>query len=144
MNPLAVISELFAPAAKLVDALHTSDEEKGAIQNAFKSLQNAIVQSQLALIGKQIDAESKLVETKGSIIQTEAKSDSWLTKNWRPLTMITFLVLLVMQALGLGELSEKVQIEFMSLMKIGIGGYVTGRSAEKVLPGIISAIKGNT
>jgi hypothetical protein len=34
--------------------------------------------------------------------------------------------------------------DMWDLLKLGVGGYVMGRSAEKVAPGIISAFKGGS
>ena len=36
----------------------------------------------------------RLVERQADIIQSEAQSESWLTRNWRPLTMLTFVALI--------------------------------------------------
>jgi hypothetical protein len=38
-------------------------------------------------------------------------------------------------------MTEAEYLEVYSLIKIGLGGYVLGRSAEKIAPGVIGAIK---
>ena len=35
------------------------------------------------------------------VIKTESKGQSWIQRNWRPITMLTFLVLVVLDSLGL-------------------------------------------
>ena len=90
-------------------------------------------------------AHQKEIETAAaSIINTEAASKHWLAANWRPLTMLTFVALIVARWLGFSAdgMSEAEYLEVYSLIKIGLGGYVIGRSAEKVLPGVVRAVKG--
>jgi hypothetical protein len=77
------------------------------------------------------------------IIQTEAASTHWLAANWRPLTMITFTALIVARWFGWAapNLSEAEYLKLWSIVELGIGGYVIGRSAEKVLPTIAQVLK---
>jgi len=75
-------------------------------------------------------------ELKGAIkiILAEARGGSWLQRSWRPLLMLTFAGLIVARWFGFTApgITEAVELELWSLVKIGIGGYVVGRSAEKV------------
>jgi hypothetical protein len=50
---------------------------------------------------KVIDYQSKLLDSQTRLIEAEAKGQSWLQRNWRPITMITFLFLVVMDSFGL-------------------------------------------
>jgi len=77
------------------------------------------------------------------VVKQEAASSHWLAANWRPLTMLTFVGLIVARWLGWTApgMTEAEYLSVYDLMKIGLGGYVAGRSVEKVLPGILSAIK---
>jgi len=77
------------------------------------------------------------------IIQTEAASTHWLAANWRPLTMITFTALIVARWMGwvAPNLSEAEYLKLWSIIEFGLGGYVVGRSVEKVAPAIATAIK---
>lgn len=79
--------------------------------------------------------EGKLIEASSAIIQAEATSESWLTRNWRPLTMLSFLGLLWSYWLGYSpeNLDPATLGNIFDLLKIGLGGYVVGRSAEKVV-----------
>ena len=77
------------------------------------------------------------------IIQTEAASTHWLAANWRPLTMITFTALIVARWMGwvAPNLSEAEYLKLWSIIEFGLGGYVVGRSVEKVAPSIATAMK---
>ena len=124
MNLLSFIGDIFKPAAKLIDAVHTSTEEKMKLNAAIKTIENE-------LLVKVIDYETKLLEAKASIITSEAQGASWMQRNWRPVTMLTFLVLVVCDSFGL--LAFRLADEAWTLLQIGLGGYVTGRSAEKIV-----------
>lgn len=123
MSVFSFISNLFEPAAKLIDDLHTSDEEKLQLQSQIKAVENE-------LLAKIIDYETKLLESKTAIITAEANGQSWIQRNWRPITMLTFLVLVVCDSFGL--LAFRLTEDAWTLLQIGLGGYVAGRSAEKM------------
>ncbi len=123
MNVFSFISDIFKPAAKLIDDLHTSDEEKLQLQAQIKTVENE-------LLAKVIDYESQLLESKTAIITAEATGQSWIQRNWRPITMLTFLALVVLDSFG--WLANPLADEAWTLLQIGLGGYVAGRSAEKM------------
>jgi hypothetical protein len=77
------------------------------------------------------------------IIRTEAASGHWLTSNWRPLTMLVFVVLIVARWFGWAapSLSEAEYIKLWSIVEFGLGGYVVGRSVEKITPVIAGVLK---
>ena len=77
------------------------------------------------------------------IVRTEAASQHWLAANWRPLTMLTFVALIVARFLGWGapNVTEAEYLRLWDLMTIGLGGYVGGRTIEKVAPTIAAALK---
>lgn len=123
MNILSFIGEIFKPAAKLIDDLHTSDEEKLTLKNKLTVIQNE-------MHSKVIDYETKLLASQSSIIIAEASGQSWMQRSWRPITMLTFLGLVVCDSFG--WLANPLAAEAWTLLQIGLGGYVTGRSIEKV------------
>jgi len=88
-------------------------------------------------------AQSEIEQAASKIIQTEAASTHWLAANWRPLTMITFVALIVARWFGWAapNLSEAEYIKLWSIVEFGLGGYVVGRSVEKIAPSIAQAIK---
>lgn len=132
MNLLSLFSDAVKPVAELIDNLHTSDDEKAKAKNALAGMQN-----QLAF--KALEYERALTEAQANVITAEANGQSWLQRSWRPITMLTFLVLIVCDSFGLLEfrLSEQA----WELLKIGLGGYVIGRSAEKVAPAVVTALR---
>lgn len=69
-----------------------------------------------------------------AIIEAEAKGESWLQRNWRPLLMITFAGLIVTRWLGLSApgIDPALEMKLFDIVQLGLGGYVIGRSAEKV------------
>jgi len=120
------VSKIFTQAAKLIDDLHNSDEEKLTLRNELAKLENATTM-------KVIEYESKLLEARSSVIMAEVGSDSWLAKNWRPMTMLTFVGIVVSYWFGYSPPNatpEDIDNIFM-LIKLGLTGYVVGRSVEK-------------
>lgn len=128
MSIFSVISNLFKPASELVDNLHTSEEEKLSLKNQFAQIENSVLVNVLSY-------EKELISLKGSLVLSESSGASWLQRNWRPITMLSFLALVVFDSFGL--LSFRLSSEAWALLKIGLGGYVVGRSAEKIVPGLL-------
>lgn len=137
----AFISGIFKPAADLIDKVHTSEAEKLELRNTLVKLQNEVTTKQPDLLSKQMDLEKQLLDAQSAIITTETKSESWITRSWRPITMLTFLILIVLYSLGVVKLQADFADKFMTLVQIGLGGYVVGRSAEKAVPALAEAMK---
>lgn len=125
MSPImTLISSVFEPAAKLIDELHTSEEER-------IDAKTRMLASQTTLTMKVLDYEAQLMQMQSSIVQAEAQGQSWLQRNWRPITMMSFLVLVIMDSFGF--LPFRLASEAWTLLQIGLGGYVAGRSGEKIM-----------
>ncbi|MCM2310301.1 MAG: holin family protein [Steroidobacteraceae bacterium] len=77
------------------------------------------------------------------IVQTEAASQHWLAANWRPLMMLTFCGLIVTRWFGWAapNLSEAEYLKLWDIVELGLGGYVIGRTAEKIVPEVAKALK---
>lgn len=84
---------------------------------------------------------TELTERAG-IVRTEAASEHWMAANWRPILMLTFGGLIVARWFGFAapELSEAEYLKLWDIVELGLGGYVMGRTAEKIVPQIASAI----
>lgn len=77
------------------------------------------------------------------IVKTEAASSHWLAANWRPILMLTFGTLIVARWFGFAapDLSEAEYLKLWSIVEFGLGGYVVGRSVEKIAPTVAGAFK---
>ena len=127
---LALVDQLirlFTPINRMVDDLHTSDEERAARRAEMARLQNETLALALALESERLTAQAGLVAA-------EADGASWLQRNWRPITMLSFLGLVIADSFGL--LAFRLADQAWLLLQIGLGGYVVGRSVEKISPQI--------
>ena len=109
---------------KVIDNLFTSDEERLKAKNeVFKVLQ----EQQLEL--QKLQTEIVLAEANGN----------WLQRSWRPILMLSF-GFIVIYVKFIGPLFSlpipPLENEFWNLLQLGIGGYVVGRSAEKIASNI--------
>jgi len=129
MGILSFLTGAIKPITQLVDGLHTSGEEKRQLFNELTKLENAFAE-------RVLDYESKVVQMKADVIMAEAKGESWLQRAWRPITMLTFLCLIVTHYLGL--LAFPIADQMWTLLQIGIGGYIVSRGAEKIIPEIVN------
>jgi hypothetical protein len=93
----------------------------------------------LALLASQKELEAAAA----SIVKAEASSTNWLASSWRPVVMLTFAGLIVARWFGWAapNLSEAEYLKLWSIVELGLGGYVIGRSAEKIIPGVAEALK---
>jgi hypothetical protein len=93
----------------------------------------------MALVSNQAAIEAAAAE----VVKTEAASEHWLTATWRPILMLTFGSLIVARWLGFSApgLSESEVLKLWSIVELGIGGYVIGRSAEKIVPQVAQALR---
>lgn len=100
-------------------------------------------QAKLALMEMAQKGELAEMTGRAEIVKTEAASEHWLAANWRPLLMLTFGGLIVARWFGWAapNLSEAEYLKLWSIVELGIGGYVIGRSAEKVFPTIAQVLK---
>ena len=76
--------------------------------------------------------------------QQGVASTGLLARTWRPLTMLVFLGLIVARWLGFvrPDISEAEVLAMWSVVQYAMGGYVVGRSLEKIAPVVASAIGG--
>jgi len=126
MNILATLANLILPGVfKEVDKA-VPDQDLNAKLKA--SIQTAI-----------LSADAATLEARAGIVGAEAKGESWLQRNWRPVTMMVFVFIVAnnyviapyTQAIFDRSVSLPTPPDLWALIKIGLGGYVVGRSAEK-------------
>lgn len=81
-----------------------------------------------------LTGQVKEIEAAASVIRAEANGDSWLQRNWRPMLMVLFgLIIAINYVVAPIFGTEKADIppDMWDLLKLGVGGYVVGRSVEK-------------
>lgn len=127
-----LLTGLVEPVTRLIDDMHTSEEERLAVKAKLFELQTG-------LTTRLMDYEARLLKAKTQVITAEAQGQSWLQRSWRPITMLTFLVLVVADTFGLTAF--RLAAEAWTLLQIGLGGYVIGRSAEKLAPQIAKVMR---
>ncbi|WP_341937207.1 3TM-type holin [Marinimicrobium sp. C2-29] len=125
MSVINFLGDLIKPVTGLIDNMHTSDAERLQLKNKLIEMQNEMA-------GELIGYERKVLDAQAQIITAEAQGQSWIQRSWRPITMLTFLVLVVLDTMGWTEF--RLSDEAWTLLQIGLGGYVVGRSAEKIAP----------
>ena len=124
---LAFIPDFLKSAFDLIDDMHTSEEEKMEIKAKLKAMADA--------------QEMNIINAQRDIIVAEAKSESWIAQSWRPLTMLTFTFIVANNYIIYPYLNLFFDTGIMlslpealwDLLKIGLGGYIVGRSAEKAI-----------
>ncbi|MBN1926453.1 MAG: hypothetical protein JW798_11515 [Prolixibacteraceae bacterium] len=129
-----ILSQIFSKSAsdiidgtgKVIDNLTTTDQEKLAAKN---ELTRTVLQSLNVLQNAQRD-----------VLLSEAQG-TWLQRSWRPILMLTFGFIIVyayfiepafLKPDPANAVANIIDHKFWTLLEIGIGGYVIGRSAEKI------------
>lgn len=120
MNPVtALLGKLVAPVTGIVSEAVT-DKDLAA------RLAHDIQMAMLTQGATELEAQMK-------VIVAEAQSESWLTRSWRPITMLALTACVVAHWLGFTPPNlDSQSIEgLLTLVQIGLGGYVVSRGAEK-------------
>lgn len=103
-----------------IDNISTSDQEKLA---AKEKLTNTVMTHLVTVIQSQ-----------AGIITAEAQGN-WLQRSWRPILMLSFGFIIIYRYF-LSQVfdlpSVDLPVDFWELLNLGIGGYVIGRTVEKV------------
>ena len=128
---MSILTKIFSGGAAdlvkgiggVVDNLHTSKEEKLEAERKIKEL----------IANYEIEMEKNIT----SRWEADLKSDSWLSKNVRPMVLI-FLIVCTMLLIFIdaGALKFNVKDSYVDLLQLVlitvIGAYFGGRSIEKV------------
>ena len=128
---MSILTNLFSGGAAdlvkgvggVIDNLHTSKEEKLEAERKIKEL----------LANYEIEMEKNITER----WKMDMQSDSWLSKNIRPLVLVFLVVATVLLIfIDAGAISFTVQDKWTDLLQLVlitvIGAYFGGRSLEKV------------
>lgn len=127
---MSILTKLFSGGAAdlvkgvggVIDDLHTSDEEKLAAENKIKELIS--------------DYETKMEANITDRWKADMNSDSWLSKNVRPMILIFLVVSTVLMIfIDAGTIQFTVEEKWTDLLQLVlitvIGAYFGGRSFEK-------------
>ncbi len=101
------------------------------------------IELQQALQSAVLERTAEIEKAAADVVRAEAQGQSWLQRAWRPITMLVFVALIVSRWLGwcAPNLGEAEALKLWDIVQLGLGGYVIGRSAEKVLPVLVDAAK---
>ena len=88
---------------------------------------------------QMMELDNKVISYQRDIIVAEANSKSFLARNWRPIMMLTFVGIILnnymlapyLQMFGVPYAVMEIPPDMWDLLKLGISGYIVGRSAEK-------------
>lgn len=124
---MGVLDKLFNKAANdiidttgdAIDKIFTNDDEKLKAKEQLTE----IVLSEL----------NKLYAVQGEVLKTEMQGNK-LQRNWRPITILTFTLILVCKWFGWTDSSipDELELKLMEIIEFGLAGYVAGRSLEKI------------
>ncbi len=102
-----------------------------------------------------LDHLSKSEELQQNIVVAEVKSDQWLTANWRPILMLVLMGFLILVGFVIPTLDwmlghaipysprwNELPAGFWDFLSIGVGGYIGGRSLEKISGQVFGAVAG--
>ena len=115
-------AELVKGVGGVIDNLHTSDEEKLAAEQKIKALIS--------------DYETKMEANITDRWKADMNSDSWLSKNVRPMILIFLVVCMVLMIfIDVGSINFVVEEKWTDLLQLVlitvIGAYFGGRTMEK-------------
>ena len=116
-------AELVKGVGGVIDNLHTSKEEKLEAERKIKELVSSY----------EVEMEKNITER----WKMDMQSDSWLSKNIRPLVLVFLVVATVLLIfIDAGAISFVVEDKWTDLLQLVlitvIGAYFGGRSLEKV------------
>ncbi len=116
-------SDLIKNVGGVIDNLHTSKEEKLEAERKVKDM----------ILGYEAQMQKEVTER----WKVDMQSDSWLSKNIRPLVLIFLCVSTILLIfIDAGVISFEVKTSWVDLLQLvlmtTIGAYFGGRSIEKV------------
>jgi len=137
----SVVGLLEAPLTRILEAYVSDLELRRKLQ--------AEIQTQIVTL------ISRSEELASQVVLAEIKSEHWLTRSWRPLLMLLMMGFLVIAGvlLPFADLlaGRHVAYEprwnalpdgFWDFLSIGMGGYIGGRSVEKVADMVFGGVVG--
>lgn len=126
------VKNVFDGVAGILDKVVTTDKEKLDAKGKLLDIERLF---QTALMA----ADAEFAKSQADVIKTEAQSESWLAANWRPILMLTFTFIIawnyiifpIVSAFTHRIVPVVIPPDMWDLLKLGVTGYITGRSVEK-------------
>ncbi len=115
---------------KVLDIIDKNVEDKDLATKLKADLTTAAMTQEYNLESKRAD-----------VVMTEMKGASWLQQSWRPILMLTIVAIVANNYIIFPYLhlfTDKVTMlqlpsELYTLLTVGVGGYIIGRSGEKMV-----------
>lgn len=120
-----MITDFIAPILSIINKVIPDPEQRDAAKQKLLELQ------------QQGDLQE--MQEMSKVIVAEAQSDSWMAKNWRPLTMLSFVAIIdnnyifapYLKAFGIIVPTLEIPPNMWHVITVGLGGYMALRSLEK-------------
>jgi len=128
LSNIGGLGDIAKSVDNIIDGVITNDEERLTLK---KELYEIITNYGTAIANIQ-----------GEVLKIEAQG-SKLQRNWRPIVMLSFAFLVIYEYFispVCGFPSAGLPEKFWSLLEIGLGGYVIGRSAEKIVSSVTDKV----
>ena len=119
---MGVLQNVIREIGDIVNRLSVSSKEKQKIQEEIQSLVYRY--------------KSELVREQSAAVGEEARG-KWLQRSWRPIVMLAF-ALVILSGMFMESTLLSDSSRLWDLLEIGLGGYVIGRSGEKVTESLLS------
>ena len=121
-----ILNKLVGDAGNIIDNVVTTKEEKMQLKNEMKKM--------------ILDSENDLQKNVTDRWKADMSSDSWLSKNVRPMTLIFVLVCtMLLIFIDAGTIEFHVEEKWTDLLQLVlitiVGSYFGGRSIEKLKNG---------
>lgn len=127
-----ILGAVLKPISDVINHVTISGDDKAKLQQSILDGVNAAGAATAAYEAQLLDSQTK-------IITAEAAGQGVLQRSWRPITMLTFLALVVCDSFG--WLANPLAPQAWTLLQIGLGGYTVGRSVEKIAPVVAAVFK---
>lgn len=129
----APLKGLLDGASKVIDSINAPKEQKVAALAQLQALQEQFNAAAL-------QADSDFAKAQAGVVTSEAGGVSWMQRNWRPITMLSFVAILInnfiiapyAKAFGASVPMLDIPTPMWGLLTVGIGGYIGARTYEKV------------
>lgn len=122
---MSILSSLIAPVTQIIREIVPDGDQRFALERQIEKL--------------LIEQEMEFVRAGRDVVVAEARGESWLQRNWRPVSMLVFVAVIAnnyliapyVQAFGGVAVVLEIPPGMWGLLTMGLGGYVVGRSLEK-------------